>query len=142
MFTNNKWKNLLFSYFLSFGVVSFLLMFLRDLSPKLTEPNFMYAMALTLFVNLAAFQFIYKQNVSLTEHWIRRILYIGQIAITTPLMFILFGCVEPERYVWYFITSALLIELLAFIAYLIADRQTTRMTLDKLNEVLKKNREE
>lgn len=142
MFTNNKWKNLLFSYFLSFGVVSFLLMFLRDLSPKLTEPNFMYAMALTLFVNLAAFQFIYKQNVSLTEHWIRRILYIGQIAITTPLMFILFGCVEPERYVWYFITSALLIELLAFIAYLIADRQTTRMTLDKINEVLKKNREE
>ncbi len=142
MFTNNKWKNLLFSYFLSFGVVSFLLMFLRDLSPKLTEPNFMYAMALTLFVNLAAFQFIYKQNVSLTEHWIRRILYIGQIAITTPLMFILFGCVEPERYVWYFITSALLIELLAFIAYLIADRQITRMTLDKINEVLKKNREE
>ena len=142
MFTNNKWKNLLFSYFLSFGVVSFLLMFLRDLSPKLTEPNFMYAMALTLFVNLAAFQFIYKQNVSLTEHWIRRILYIGQIAITTPLMFILFGCVEPERYVWYFITSALLIELLAFIAYLIADRQTTRMTLDKINEVLKKNRED
>ena len=141
MFTNNKWKNLLFSYFLSFGVVSFLLMFLRDLSPKLTEPNFMYAMALTLFVNLAAFQFIYKQNVSLTEHWIRRILYIGQIAITTPLMFILFGCVEPERYVWYFITSALLIELLAFIAYLIADRQTTRMTLDKINEVLKNNRE-
>ncbi len=143
MYTNNKWKNLLFSYFLSFGVVSFVLMFLRDLSPKLTEPKFMYAMALTLFVNLAAFQFVYyKPNVPLAEHWIRRILYIGQIAVTTPLMFILFGCVEPERYVWYFITSALLIELLAFIAYLITDRQTTRVTLDKINEVLKKNREE
>ena len=139
---NNKWKNLLHSYFLSFGVVAFLLMFLRNLSPKLEEPNFMYAMAATMFVNLAAFHFMYyKQNVPLAEYWIRRVLYIGQTAVITPLGFILFGCVEPEKYVWYFIMSALLIELLAFIAYLIADRQTTRATLDKINEVLKNNRE-
>ena len=140
---NNKWKNLLHSYFLTFGVVSFLLMFLQNVKPKVWEPNFLYAMAVTLFVNLAAFQFMYyKQNVPLLEFWIRRILYIGQTAVTTPLVFILFGCVKPEKYVWYFITSAVLIELLAFVAYLIADRQTTRMTLDRINEILKKNREE
>jgi len=139
---NNKWKNLLHSYFMSFGVVAFLMLFLRNLSPKLAEPNFMYAMAATMFVNLAAFQFVYyKPNVPLAELWIRRILYIGQAAVTTPLGFILFGCVAQEKYVWYFILSALLIELLAFIAYLIADRQTTRATLDKINEVLKNNRE-
>ena len=91
---------------------------------------------------MAAFHFVYyKPNVPLTEFWIRRILYIGQAAVTTPLGFILFGCVAQEKYVWYFILSALLIELLAFIAYLIADRQTTRATLDKINEVLKHNRE-
>lgn len=139
---NNKWKNLLHSYFLSFGVVSFLLMFLQNIKPKVTEPDFMYAMAVTLFVNLAAFHLVYyKPNVPLAEFWIRRVLYIGQIAVTTPVIFILFGCVKPERYVWYFITSALLIELLTFVALVIADRQTTRMTLDKINEVLKNNRE-
>ena len=138
---NNKWKNLLHSFFLSFGVVSFLLMFLRNFRPQVTEPEFMYAMALTLFVNLAVFQLVYKPNVPLVEFWIRRVLYIGQIAVTTPVIFILFGCVKPERYVWYFITSALLIELLTFVALVIADRQTTRLTLDKINEVLKNNRE-
>ena len=139
---NRKWKYLLSSYFLSFGVVSFLLMFLRNVKPQVMEPNFLYAMALTLFVNLAMFQLIYKQNVPLVNFWIRRILHTGLIAIVTPLVFILFGCVKPERYVWYFITSVLLIELLAFVVYLIVDRRTTRMTIDKINETLKKNREE
>ena len=106
------------------------------------EPNFLYAMALTLFVNLAMFQLLYKPNVPLAEFWIRRSLSIGQIAVTTPLMFILFGCVKPEKYLWYFITSALLIELLEFVVLVIVDRHTTRATLDKINEVLKKNREE
>ena len=139
---NNKWKNLLHSYFLSFGVVSFLLMFLRNVKPQVAEPNFLYAMAVTLFVNLAAFHFVYyKPNVPLAEFWIRRVLYIGQVAITTPVIFILFGCVKPEKYLWYFVTSVVLIEFLAFVAYLIADRQTTRATLDKINEVLKNNRE-
>lgn len=139
---NNKWKNLLHSYFLSFGVVSFLLMFLQNIKPQVWEPRFLYAMAVTLFVNLAAFHFVYyKPNVPLAEFWIRRVLYIGQIAITTPVIFILFGCVKPERYLWYFITSALLIELLEFVALVIVDRQTTRTTLDKINEVLRKNRE-
>ncbi len=142
MFANNKWKNLLFSFFLSFGVVMFLLMFLRNVKPQLMEPNFLYAMALTLFVNLAMFQLLYKPNVPLAEFWIRRSLSIGQIAVTTPLMFILFGCVKPEKYLWYFITSALLIELLEFVVLVIVDRHTTRATLDKINEVLKKNREE
>ena len=142
MFANNKWKNLLVSYFLSFGVASFLLMFLRNVKPQLMEPNFLYAMALTLFVNLAMFQLLYKPNVPLAEFWIRRSLSIGQIAVTTPLMFILFGCVKPEKYLWYFITSALLIELLEFVVLVIVDRHTTRATLDKINEVLKKNREE
>ena len=142
MSMNNKWKNFLHSYFLSFGVVSFLLMFLQNVKPQVWEPRFLYAMAVTMFVNLAAFHFVYyKPNVPLTEFWIRRILYIGQAAVITPLGFILFGCVAQEKYVWYFILSALLIELLAFIAYLIADRQTTRATLDKINEVLKNNRE-
>lgn len=142
MFANNKWKNLLVSYFLSFGVAMFLLMFLRNVKPQLMEPNFLYAMALTLFVNLAMFQLLYKPNVPLAEFWIRRSLSIGQIAVTTPLMFILFGCVKPEKYLWYFITSALLIELLEFVVLVIVDRHTTRATLDKINEVLKKNREE
>jgi len=142
MFANNKWKNLLHSFFLSFGVSMFLLMFLRNLKPQVMEPNFLYAMALTLFVNLAMFQLLYKPNVPLAEFWIRRSLSIGQIAVTTPLMFILFGCVKPEKYLWYFITSALLIELLEFVVLVIVDRHTTRATLDKINEVLKKNREE
>ena len=139
---NNKWKNLLYSYFLAFGVVMFFLMFLRNVKPQVMEPDTMYAMALSLFVNLAVFQLVYRQNVPLLNFWIRRILLIGQAAVTTPVIFILFGCVEPERYLWYFITSAALIELLAFAAYLIVDRQTTRTTLDKINEMLKKNREE
>ena len=140
---NSKWKNLLHSYFLSFGVVSFLLMILQNFKPQVWEPQFLYAMAVTMFLNLASFQFVYyKPNVPLAEFWIRRILYIGQMAVTTPVGFILFGCVAPEKYVWYFIVSALLIELLALIAYLIADRQTTRATLDKINEVLKNNRSE
>ena len=139
---NTKVKNLLVSYFLSFGVVSFLLMFLRNVKPQVMEPDFLYAMALTLFVNLAMFQLLYKPNVPLAEFWIRRSLSIGQIAVTTPLMFILFGCVKPEKYLWYFITSALLIELLEFVVLVIVDRHTTRATLDKINEVLKKNREE
>ena len=142
MFANNKWKNLLVSYFLSFGVVMFLLMFLRNVKPQVMEPDFMYAMALTLFVNLAMFQLLYKPNVPLAEFWIRRSLSIGQIAVTTPVIFILFGCVKPEKYLWYFITSALLIELLEFVVLVIVDRHTTRATLDKINEVLKKNREE
>ena len=142
MFGNNKWKNLLHSYFLSFGVVMFILMFLRNVKPLVLEPNFLYAMALTLFVNLAMFQLIYKRNVPLLEFWIRRILSIGQIAVTTPVIFILFGCVKPEKYMWYFITSVLLIELLEFVALLIVDRHTTRVTLDKINEILKKNCEE
>ncbi len=139
---NTKMKNLLVSYFLSFGVVSFLLMFLRNVKPQVMEPDFMYAMALTLFVNLAMFQLLYKPNVPLAEFWIRRILSIGQIAVTTPVIFILFGCVKPEKYVWYFVTTALLIELLEFVVLVIVDRHTTRATLDKINEVLKKNREE
>ncbi len=138
---NNKWKNLLHSYFLSFGVVSFMLMILQNVKPQVVEPKFMYAMAVTLFVNLAVFQLVYKPNVPLANFWIRRVLSIGQIAVTTPVIFILFGCVKPEKYVWYFITSALLIELLEFVVLLIVDRHTTRMTLDKINEVLKKNRE-
>lgn len=139
---NNKCKNLLHSFFMSFGVVVFFLMFLRNVKPQVMEPNMLYAIALTQFINLAMFQFIYKQNVPLPEFWIRRILYIGQVAITTPVIFILFGCVKPERYVVYFITSVLLIELLAFVVLLIVDRHMTRATLDKINEVLKKNREE
>ena len=139
---NTKVKNLLVSYFLSFGVVSFLLMFLRNVKPQVMEPNFLYAMALTLFVNLAMFQLLYKPNVPLAEFWIRRILSIGQIAVTTPVIFILFGCVKPEKYVWYFVTTALLIELLEFVVLVIVDRRTTRATLEKINEVLKKNREE
>ena len=142
MFGNNKWKNLLHSYFLSFGVVMFILMFLRNVKPLVLEPNFLYAMSLTLFVNLAMFQLIFKQNVPLLEFWIRRIFSIGQIAVTTPVIFILFGCVKPEKYVWYFITSVLLIELLEFVVLLLVDRHTTRATLDKINEILKKNREE
>ncbi len=138
---NNKWKNLLHSYFMAFGVVSFMLMFLRNVKPQVMEPNFLYAMAVTLFVNLAVFQLVYKPNVPLANFWIRRVLSIGQIAVTTPVIFILFGCVKPEKYVWYFITSALLIELLEFVTLLIVDRHTTRATLDKINEVLKKNRE-
>lgn len=138
----NKWKILLFSYFLSFGVVSFFLMFLRNVKPHVMDPENLYAVALTLFINLAMFQLVYKPNVRLAEHWIRRVLYIGQIAFTTPVIFILFGCVKPERYVVYFITSVLLIELLTFVIYLITDRQTTRATIDKINETLKKNREE
>ena len=139
---NTKMKNLLVSYFLSFGVVSFLLMFLRNVKPQVMEPDFLYAMALTLFVNLAMFQLLYKPNVPLAEFWIRRILSIGQIAVTTPVIFILFGCVKPEKYVWYFVTTALLIELLEFVVLVIVDRHTTRATLEKINEVLKKNREE
>jgi len=139
---NNKAKNLLHSFFLSFGVCMFILMFLRNLKPQVMEQDFLYAMALTLFVNLAMFQLLYKPNVPLAEFWIRRSLSIGQIAVTTPLMFILFGCVKPEKYLWYFITSALLIELLEFVVLVIVDRHTTRATLDKINEVLKKNREE
>ena len=139
---NNKWKNLLHSYFLSFGVASFFLMLLRNVKPQVMEPKFLYAMAVALFVNLAMFQLIYKQNVPLVNFWIRRILHIGFIACATPVIFILFGCVKPERYLVYFITSVLLIELLTFVTYLIADRHTTRATLDKINEVLKKNREE
>ena len=139
---NSKWKYLLSSYFLSFGVVSFLLMFLRNVKPQVMEPNFLYAMALTLFVNLAMFQLIYKQNVPLVNFWIRRVLYIGFAAIVTPVIFILFGCVKPERYLWYFITSMILIELLTFVSLLFADRRTTRMTIDKINETLKKNRGE
>ena len=139
---NTKMKNLLVSYFLSFGVVSFLLMFLRNVKPQVMEPDFLYAMALTLFVNLAMFQLLYKPNVPLAEFWIRRILSIGQIAVTTPVIFILFGCVKPEKYVWYFVTTALLIELLEFVVLVIVDRRTTRATLEKINEVLKKNREE
>jgi len=139
---NTKVKNLLISYFLSFGAVMFILMFLRNIKPQVMEPNFLYAMALTLFVNLAMFQLLYRKNVPLAEFWIRRSLSVGQIAVTTPLMFILFGCVKPEKYVWYFITSALLIELLEFVVLVIVDRHTTRATLDKINEVLKKNREE
>ncbi len=142
MFANNKWKNLLHSFFLSFGVVMFVLMFLRNVKPQVMEPNFLYAMAVTLFVNLAVFQLIFKQNVPLLEFWIRRILSIGQIAVTTPVIFILFGCVKPEKYMWYFIVSVLLIELLEFVVLLIVDRHTTRATLDKINEILKKNREE
>ena len=88
------------------------------------------------------FQLIYRQNVSLVNFWIRRILHIRQISITTPIIFILFGCVKPERYVVYFISSMLLIELLTFVGLLLADRHTTRMTIDKINETLKKNREE
>ena len=139
---NTKMKNLLVSYFLSFGVVSFLLMFLRNVKPQVMEPDFLYAMALTLFVNLAMFQLLYKPNVPLAEFWIRRSLSIGQIAVTTPVIFILFGCVKPEKYVWYFVTTALLIELLEFVVLVIVDRRTTRATLEKINEVLKKNREE
>ena len=139
---NTKVKNLLISYFLSFGAVMFILMFLRNIKPQVMEPNFLYAMALTLFVNLAMFQLLYRKNVPLAEFWIRRSLSVGQIAVTTPLMFILFGCVKPEKYLWYFITSALLIELLEFVVLVIVDRHTTRATLDKINEVLKKNREE
>ena len=139
---NSKWKNLLHSYFLAFGVVSFLLMILRNVKPHVMEPDFMYAMAVTLFVNLAMFQLIYRQNVSLVNFWIRRILHIGQISITTPIIFILFGCVKPERYLVYFISSVVLIELLTFVGLLLADRHTTRMTIDKINETLKKNREE
>ena len=139
---NNKVKNLLHSFFLSFGVCMFILMFLRNLKPQVMEQDFLYAMALTLFVNLAVFQLLYKQNVPLAEFWIRRILSVGQIAVTTPVIFILFGCVKPERYLWYFITSALLIELLEFVVLVIVDRHTTRATLDRINEVLKKNREE
>ena len=139
---NTKMKNFLVSYFLSFGVVSFLLMFLRNVKPQVMEPDFLYAMALTLFVNLAMFQLLYKPNVPLAEFWIRRILSIGQIAVTTPVIFILFGCVKPEKYVWYFVTTALLIELLEFVVLVIVDRRTTRATLEKINEVLKKNREE
>ncbi len=137
---NNKWKNLLHSYFMAFGVVSFLLMILQNVKPQVAEPRFMYAMAVTLFVNLAVFQLVYKPNVPLANFWIRRVLSIGQIAVTTPVIFILFGCVKPEKYVWYFITSTLLIELLEFVVLLIVDRHTTRATLDKINEVLKKNR--
>jgi len=139
---NNKAKNLLHSFFLSFGVCMFILMFLRNLKPQVMEQDFLYAMALTLFVNLAMFQLLYKPNVPLAEFWIRRSLSIGQVAVTTPLMFILFGCVKPEKYLWYFITSALLIELLEFVVLVIVDRHTTRATLDRINEVLKKNREE
>ena len=139
---NNKAKNLLHSFFLSFGVCMFILMFLRNLKPQVMEQDLLYAMALTLFVNLAMFQLLYKPNVPLAEFWIRRSLSIGQIAVTTPLMFILFGCVKPEKYLWYFITSALLIELLEFVVLVIVDRHTTRATLDRINEVLKKNREE
>lgn len=140
---NNKWKNLLHSFFLAFGVVMFILMFLRNVKPQVMEPEFLYAMAMTLFVNLVMFHFVfYRPNVPLAEFWIRRVLSIGQIAVTTPVIFILFGCVKPEKYLWYFITSALLIELLEFAALVIVDRQTTRATLDKINEVLKKNREE
>ncbi|MBQ8186250.1 MAG: hypothetical protein IJ037_05185, partial [Clostridia bacterium] len=100
---NNKWKNLLYSYFLAFGVVMFFLMFLRNVKPQVMEPDTMYAMALSLFVNRAVFQLVYRQNVPLLNFWIRRILLIGQAAVTTPVIFILFGCVEPERYLWYFI---------------------------------------
>lgn len=142
MFTNNKYVNFLISYFTAFGAAIFIGMFLRTIKPNIFEPNNLWAIAAAIFLNLLSFHVTFKANVPLKEYWIRRLLYTGFVAFNTPIIFILFGCIQPERWLKYFLTSVIILELLLFVVYLVTDWRTTRATLDKINEVLKKNREE
>lgn len=133
------------SYLSAFGGALFVGMILREIDPemsKIFEPEFLRAIAVGVFLNVLTYFVTFKQDAPLKEYWIRRVLWFGEIAVITPLVFIGFGCIEPERILKYFIMSVVLVELLLFVLFLFLDRRTTRATLDKINEVLKKNREE
>ncbi|MGN1346611.1 MAG: hypothetical protein ACI4V1_07475 [Eubacteriales bacterium] len=140
--TNNKYVNFILYFFMAFGAAVFLLMFLRPFKPNVFEPNHLYSIAASIFLNLLVFQKTFRANVPLIEYWVRRVLYIGFVAINTPLLFLLFDCIAPERRLIYFLTSATVLELLLFVIYLIIDRHTIRATLDEINQKLKNNREE
>lgn len=140
--TNNKYVNFILNYFMAFGGAMFFMMFLRNVKPNIFEPNNLYAIATGIFMNLLIFQLTFRPNVPLKEYWVRRLLYIGLVAIDTPLFFILFDCINPERRLIYFITSVAILELVLFIVYLIADWRATRMTIKMINEKLRKNNKE
>lgn len=133
------------SYLAAFGGALFVGMIMQEVNPersKIFEPEFLRAIAVGIFLNLLTFFITFRQNAPLKEYWIRRILWFGEVAIITPLVFIVFGCIEPQRRLTYFMTSVVVVELLMFVAYLFLDWRITRMTIDKINETLKKNREE
>ncbi len=134
-----KWGIFLISYFTSFGAVSFCFLFLRYVKPSVFDPNVMFATATSIFVNLLTCTYLLKKDVPLLELWIRRILWIGEMGIVTPVIFILFDCVSKGRYLRYFVMSMIVVEFVVFVIYLIADGNTTRATLKKINEQLKKN---
>ncbi len=140
--TNNKYVNFILNYFMAFGAAMFILMFLRNSRPSIFEPNNLYAIAVGIFFNLLVFNLTFRANVSLKEYWSRRLLFIGIVAISTPFIFIAFGRIPAERRLIYILTSAGALELMLFVVYLILDWRATRMTIDKINEILKKNREE
>lgn len=146
MLFKRDWANKLFlfiaTFFGTFGLVVLILMLIVNVKPEVLELRRLWAVAAALFVNLGCFQILYKPNVSLGQVWVRRVLNIGQISFTTPLMMILFGIKKGEGVLLYFLLSAIAIQCVVLVIYLIADRQTTRATLNEINKVLKNNREE
>lgn len=140
--TNNKYVNFILNYFTAFGSSMFILMFLRNSKPGIFDQSNLYAIAVGIFFNLLVFHLTFRANVPLKEYWIRRLLFIGIVAISTPFIFIAFGRIPAERRLIYILTSAGALELMMFVVYLILDWRATRATLDKINDILKKNREE
>ncbi len=146
MLFKSQWANKLFiflaTFLASFGCSVLFLMILVNIKPHVLDPRNLWAMATAIFVNLGFFQILFKTNVSLVETWVRRVLSIGQMSFTTPTVMILFGVRKAEGSLLYFVLSALAIQFVTFVVYLITDRRTTRATLDAINRKLKENREE
>ncbi len=146
MLFKSNWANKLFifiaTFLASFGCSVLFLMCLVNVKPHVLMPRNLWAMATTIFVNLGCFQLLFKPGLSLVETWVRRVLSIGQMSFTTPLMMILFGVRKGEGVLLYFLLSALAIQCVVLVVYLITDRRTTRATLDAINEQLRKNRGE
>lgn len=132
--------------FAALGIVIVIMTLIGAVNPAVAEkyftPKGMAAFEITIFLNMRVYALVNRNNSSVAEIWIRRVLHIGFCAINTPVIFILFGFVSPERKLIYLISSMAAIELAAFVVYLVVDRNTTMRTLDKINERLSENRKE
>lgn len=142
----NRQQIFIMSSFSGLGIVIVIMTLIGAVNPAITEKFFtlkgMAAFEITIFLNAGVYALVNRYDSSVAEIWFRRALHIGFCAINTPVIFILFGFVSYERKLIYLIGSMALIELIAFVIYIVFDRNTTKRTLDKINEKLSENRKE